>query len=259
MDGRDFDNLLRSLTESRRTVLGGGVGLLSALLGTSSLEAKRKKKKCAKKCPDGCCTSTRGKCIPPAQQNATQCGTGGEICRTNCGSSVPPPPDPKTCGPENCAGGCCAGTTCTLQTNQTCGIGGAACVACGAKEQCFVGKCCGQPGHTCGVDGECCLGNLCDAGTCCAPYGQACQVDADCCQSDSRACENGECVIKTGSACEPLQMCQGNLPCPASAICGECPEGWETCSDGSCCSPDQFCENQGTTARCCPRATGCQA
>ncbi len=258
MDGREFDNLLRSLTESRRTVLGGILAALGVALGTSSVVGKKKKKKCAKKCADGCCTSKRGKCIQPAQQNATQCGTGGEICRTNCGGQSPPLPE--TCGATNCPGGCCAGTTCEFSTKDHCGVGGATCVACAATQDCFVGKCCGVARHTCTSDNDCCINVRCetDRNRCCVDAGSACTSDLDCCNPLERVC-NGVCEIKNGFPCTLMERCEGNQPCPLSLICGECPEGWETCSDDSCCPPDQFCENQGETARCCPKDTGCQA
>lgn len=44
MDGRAFDALLRSLTDSRRSLLGGSLAALGGLLGISASEAKKKKK-----------------------------------------------------------------------------------------------------------------------------------------------------------------------------------------------------------------------
>jgi hypothetical protein len=244
MDGRTFDTWLRTLTESRRSVLRGSLGLIAGMVGVSTIEAKKKKKKCAKKCPDGCCTSTRGKCILPAQQNAEQCGTGGEICRTNCGGQSPPLPE--TCGATNCQGGCCAGTTCEFSTHAHCGIGGAACVPCGATEDCFAGKCCGLTGHVCAGDGECCLNRLCESGKCCSPYSIACSKDSDCCDPDTLVCSNGECLIKNGQPCELLQRCQGNQPCPGSLICGDV-EGCTEEQDDACVA--QF-PNGGCTIAC---------
>jgi hypothetical protein len=81
VDGRRFDDLLRYLTDSRRSLLGGSLAAIGGLLGISAADAKKKKKKpCKKKCQDGCCTNKYGKCIKPAQQTPTQCGTGGAIC-----------------------------------------------------------------------------------------------------------------------------------------------------------------------------------
>ncbi|MCA9877979.1 MAG: hypothetical protein KC442_09355 [Thermomicrobiales bacterium] len=49
MDGRSFDNLLRSLTESRRSLVGSALAAGGIIAGLTSTEAKRKKKKkCAK-------------------------------------------------------------------------------------------------------------------------------------------------------------------------------------------------------------------
>ena len=97
MDGHQFDDLLRALSRSRRTLLGAALAAAVGVSELSVIDAKKKKKKkpCKKKCATGCCTSKYGKCIQPSQQTSTQCGTGGEICRsTNCGgagSNAPPP------------------------------------------------------------------------------------------------------------------------------------------------------------------------
>lgn len=88
MDASLFDRLTRLLDarRSRRVAsfLMGGLAVTNLLPG-SPVEAKKKKKKCAKKCAGGCCTSKYGKCVPPAEQSAALCGTGGAICqRTGC-------------------------------------------------------------------------------------------------------------------------------------------------------------------------------
>lgn len=83
-----FDQAVRQvgIQASRRMalhVLVTGVASAAAITRPSSADAKKKKKKnCAKKCLNGCCTSPKGKCIQPAQQSATRCGVGGAICQS---------------------------------------------------------------------------------------------------------------------------------------------------------------------------------
>src|SRR5687767_12317879 len=131
MDGHQFDDMLRALSESRRSLLGAALAAAGGLAGFTTIDAKKKKKKkCAKKCKDGCCTGKNGKCVKPAQQNATQCGTGGEICRrTGCGG-----------GGDTCATtceGCCAGNACIeAPTDDQCGNNGSTCVPCVGEEIC---------------------------------------------------------------------------------------------------------------------------
>ncbi|MCA9877978.1 MAG: hypothetical protein KC442_09350 [Thermomicrobiales bacterium] len=243
MDGRQFDILLRDLSNSRRSLAGAALAAAGVLLGlVPTIAKKKKKKKCAKKCKDGCCTGKFGKCVKPAQQDATRCGNGGEICRTNCGDGV----DGDTCD-SDCAG-CCQGNACLISTDEHCGYQGRACVACGAKEECGIaGTCCGLQGHACTTIDDCCMNRLCDPDrkVCCSVYGVACSTDLDCCDPDSMVCENGECLIRSGSPCELLQMCEGLYSCPSSLTCcaangrhcefdGDCCEDEDTCDDGIC-------------------------
>lgn len=244
MDGRSFDNLLRSLTKSRRSLVGSALTAGGILAGLTSAEAKKKKKKCAKKCKDGCCTKKYGKCIRPAQQSSTRCGSGGEICRTNCEGPV--------CD-EDCIG-CCDGPTCIEDTSDAqCGGGGAACFPCGADQSCTGLACCGKLGRTCSADEPCCLtGKLaCESGKCCVNNDGPCTKSSDCCPLGSeQICDNGTCVIPTGLACQPGWMCQGDTLCPGSGICGgpnDCTQACaefgqcvtETCfGDLLCCTPE---------------------
>lgn len=113
MDGSQFDRLARvyGVARSRRAVTALLGGLVAApILATVDVDARKKhkrKKTCAKKCPNGCCTGKNGSCIQPAQQSQSVCGTGGEICRSTgcpeCTASLPCP-----------TGQCCRG-------NGTCG------------------------------------------------------------------------------------------------------------------------------------------
>lgn len=161
MDGRQFDDLLRSLPGTRRAALAS---LLAALGGLSNLPAadarKRKKKRCR-----GCrvCTScVKGKCVAV--------------------------PDHSPCGGacQECAGGQCvnkpAGTPCGGDSQCREGV-------CNPRPQCIsagVGGCTAVP--------NCCSG-ACDdppAGGVCtqASVGQQCKVNADC---TSGACVGYRC------------------------------------------------------------------
>lgn len=107
MDAIPFDRLARVFggVRTRRATLAMVGGTFAApVLDDFGAAGKRKKKKktCAKKCKDGCCTSRRGTCIKPAQQDTTRCGTGGGICQSTgcrCSDTLPCP-----------TGQCCDGT-----------------------------------------------------------------------------------------------------------------------------------------------------
>lgn len=257
MDGRQFDNLLRSWSDSRRTVLGGVIAAAAGLLGISQVDAKKKKKKkpCAKKCQSGCCTGKFGKCIQPAQQNSTQCGSGGEICRSNCGGGG--------CG-AGCES-CCAGGVCIDKediSNQQCGTGGETCFACPPGQACNApGEgCCAPHGETCRTNGVACCSSLFEAcgpnNKCCSETGGSCQGTGDCCDQDKNVCDQGRCVLKPGEMCsggpEPL-MCVTPLSCtPLGGISLCCAANGKRCrDDDDCCDPDEeICESNGDHKVC---------
>jgi hypothetical protein len=255
MDGRQFDDFLRHLSNSRRSLLGTALAAAGVITGLSATDAKKKKKKkCARKCKDGCCTKKYGKCIKPAQQNATQCGTGGEICRTNCGGGG-------ACG-AGCEG-CCANGECldaSQVSNEQCGTGGQACFACPAGQACNAPDegCCARQGAACGNNGvECCSHLLVTCGPdnfCCVENGGACEQASDCCTDvPGQICDNGMCVVPTGNTCQPGWICEGGLSCPASNMCEVCPEGQIICGGSGCCPSGNCCEHSGTccTFQCC--------
>ncbi len=136
MDRSRFDRLAQSLgaSHTRRTTLAAFASALAVTLpGEFEVQGKRKrrKKKCAKSCKDGCCTSKFGKCVKPGQQSITQCGTGGGICQSSgctCSGNRPCP-----------AGQCCDGTG-------TCG-------ECKVFATSTMGP--GDIGGLAGADGEC--------------------------------------------------------------------------------------------------------
>jgi len=131
MDHSRFDQIaravgVRSTRRSAVTVLGGA--LVVSLLTSTRSDAKKKKKKCKKKCKDGCCTSKYGKCIQPAQQGTTQCGSGGAICQRTgcpaCTASIPCPANQCCTGNGTC-GLCLAFVTSSGQNGNLGGLAGA--------------------------------------------------------------------------------------------------------------------------------------
>ena len=135
MDSAQFDQLTRSLTAllTRRNVVALGSALGLPVLAVSDADAK-KKKKCAKKCKDGCCTGKKGKCIRPDQQDLGRCGTGGEICRStgcmgtcpNCRCSAAAPcPAGQCCSGSGTCGPCLVFLSSTKQSGRLGGLKGA--------------------------------------------------------------------------------------------------------------------------------------
>lgn len=130
MDGSQFDQLARALAtvRTRRTALAAaGGGLAAPALARLDVSGKHKKrKKCAKKCRDGCCTSKFGRCIKPAQQNTSQCGTGGGICQNSCPCSATLPcPAGQCCNGAGQCGECKVFVTSTKGTGNIGGLAGA--------------------------------------------------------------------------------------------------------------------------------------
>lgn len=243
MDGHLFDDLARNFVQSRRTLLGA-LAAGSALAAAAASAKKKKKKPCKKKCKDGCCTGKHGKCIKPAQQSSTRCGTGGEICRTNCEGTV--------CDAD--CPGCCHGTTCVESySDAQCGAEGDACFPCAAGRTCIGHACCGNLGSTCnGSDEFCCIGLGCEDDACCVNNNQQCSESSDCCKlGAAQICDNGTCVIPNGSSCQPGWMCQGNLPCPGSGICGDPGDCTVPCAELGQCS-EKICID---VLNCCTQAT----
>ena len=127
-DGR-FDAVLRSLTESRRSVLGGAAAV--ALLGFAERGAARKKPKKKKgkaDCPKAL-KKINGRCARPCQ-DAGSCGGAGYCMATFDDGDV---------GPKVCVliGGLFAldiGEQCDLLGERPCNLPS----DCGAKETCVV-------------------------------------------------------------------------------------------------------------------------
>lgn len=212
MDGHHFDNLLRELTNSRRSLLGAG---LAALLGgmsatDSRISAKGKGKKKKKK-------------------------------------KTPPPP---LCGPSNCDG-CCNGNTCVAKDNSrvntACGIGGAPCETCNPNVRCDQDRrtcvcdeqscfgCCtedrktcrdGDDDNACGKDGDFC---------------QDCTTQSRTCDASTRVCSPTACTPD----CPEGQECVNGSCCPSNRACLSAYGG-----QGACCTYDDCCQPQDVGCLC---------
>ncbi len=131
MDHLRFDQFARAVGAQRTrrsaaALLAGGLAV--PLLSSTLTDAKKKKKKCKKKCKDGCCTSKYGKCIQPAQQSTTQCGSGGATCqRSGCPACTPSRPCPtgQCCSGNGTCGLCLAFVTSSAQNGNLGGLTGA--------------------------------------------------------------------------------------------------------------------------------------
>lgn len=134
MDGSHFYHIARSLNalRTRRSAVASlGAALSTPVLATLDANARKKHKKrkktCAQKCPDGCCTSKKGQCVRPGQQSLSQCGTGGEICRSTgcrCSASLPCP-EGQCCDGDGACGSCLVFMTSTKHAGDLGGLTGA--------------------------------------------------------------------------------------------------------------------------------------
>lgn len=125
----DWVARLAGAQRTRRSAAAALAGVLAAPLVTGpSADAKKKKKPCRKKCKDGCCTSKFGKCIQPAQQSPTQCGSGGAICQqVGCPVCTPgiPCPTGQCCSGTGTCGSCLAFVTSSVQNGNLGALTGA--------------------------------------------------------------------------------------------------------------------------------------
>jgi len=235
MDGRTFDAWLRSLTESRRSLLGG---LLVAAAGwnvvahAADAKHKGKGKKHKKKhqqetcghtaCAAGqhCCDDQRGLC----------CSGGAECCNPGAGTGSCCA-EPNRCGqpwgndaaPSECCPPerqwftstglvrCCPAGTRSLGT----GISSDDGPCCPEQKYCSQaptgGTCCGDLAPVC-VDrstGQCCT-EAATCGTDCCGFGEVC-CNGTCC-TFGKICDGGTCKCPAG-----VRECAGTC-CPPTAV-----------------------------------------
>jgi hypothetical protein len=236
MDGAQFDDLLRSLTESRRTVLGGTLAAIGLALGISEANAKGKGK-------------GKGKGNKKKKKNKNTLQNNDD----NDGADNGAPPPPASPPPQIFVSPCPEGEdSCAGRPFDCCEVG---LPICGPNT---TGPnpdhvCCPiQKSHVCVPDevrgmvvGICCLPqekccplrlngtiHCCPPGTICCPGGSGehagcCQPDQTCCSVDANCGQNMQCSTK--GCCEPKI-----LPClPPNELCGT-----ECCSPGMGCHPE---------------------
>ena len=162
--------------------------------------------------------------------------------------SSPPPSEASTCGPESCEGCCQDGVCIAGGTDDVCGAGGVACVACPAPSICYkpAGTCLLWMSLDCGPANcpGCCAGSYCYLGaqdTRCGHAGQACQT----CSPDAGT---GTCTSVADGGGE----CNGGQPCGPSNCYG--------CCSGNACvvgDSDEACGSNGVTCQACPTTQDC--
>jgi hypothetical protein len=149
MDGMKLDGMVRSLTDTRRSLLGGALALAGGWLGIDTTDAKkRRKRKPRKKLKQRAAAPNAFGCIDVGElcQNAAQCCSG--ICAGKKGK--------RTCRAHD-VGDCRAGAEPDI-----CGVADIACTTDGGKS--------GACGTTTGNAGYCLRSGDC----------YACRTDWDC-------------------------------------------------------------------------------
>jgi hypothetical protein len=147
-----------------------------------------------------------------------------------------------TCGAQSCPSGCCLGASCVpvgLQSNATCGFGGAACLGCDANAGCVNGQCVQGPqpidgGPPALVGGPCAEDMQCgtDGLSFCIPD-QSGFPGGYC----SRLCDMAPCP--SGSECIEAQTQGGdiiNLCLVSCTTASQCRMGY-TCDQSFCLPP----------------------
>ncbi|MBZ5637609.1 MAG: hypothetical protein LAO51_02510 [Acidobacteriia bacterium] len=217
----------------------------------------------ATSCPNSCCSG--GTCATPS---VSACGGGGGACVTcdpitenscvngvcQCGSGLACSAGQQcvngacVCNTASCPTGCCSGTTCTTPSVSACGIGGVACLACGADaDSCVDGACqCGSApacgagqrcsNGTCVCDSVSCPNGCCSGSVCTTPSVSACGTGGGACVTcdaiTANSCVNGVCQCGSGPACSAGQQCvNGACVCNATSCASGC------CSGTTCTAP----------------------
>lgn len=248
MDSSPFDDLLRRLTNSRRSLVSGSVAALAGWLGVAAVDAKKKKKQpCKKKCYDGCCTKKYGKCIPFSQQTPGACGTGGQICG-QCGGFSP------SCADGGCTGCCTEDDQVCLSAGDQdaahCGSDGDTCQPCAGSRRCQDQHCCAPLADFCDTSFDCCDDDAsCPFGFCCKANGDSCDRAQDCCNSLDR-CVDATCCRDVRAACDETTVCCDNIPCQGGVCCqpllAECRVSLDECCAGLDCSSGRCCAQNGS-------------
>lgn len=283
MDGLQFDDLLRSLTESRRSLLAGMLAGVTGLSSLNGADAKKKggkgkgkggrKGKKGKKRPtacnastcNGCCESPEGDCLQGDDHDV--CGKSGETCHACdtlgiCDNNECCIPLGGACQYGKCCkfpktecsdGYCCVGVyrPCE-QPNPFCCAG----TSCVAEQGSLSRVCCPDSqvcGSTCCEPGLSCLDPTTEnCGFTCSNNGGTCLIDANCCEDEDR-CDGGTCKRRHREFCEAGIICEDAHPICAQNRCLRCalPQ-IETGTSEVCCHPSYSCDAaNGGVGACC--------
>lgn len=205
MDGRQFDALLLSLTESRRFLLKGTLAAAAAWAGRASTEAKKNKNKKRK---------GKGK---KKRQDDGGCPEGQVASETFC-IPIPdtcPGPNQVQC-PGQIPGNCCP------ESDPVCGP---------HYDDINAHKCCPHSRQVCPRDPRNPVGSCCPLYEyrCCPP---ALDRTIRCCGVHLNCSEGREDGDRSGACCQ-------FFPCKST---DDCPNERHVCSDAGCCVPGVICE-----------------
>ena len=183
MDGQQFDELVLSLTASRRLLLGGALATAAGWLGVSDADAKKNRHKKKKK----------------------------KACRRNCSD--------RTCGSDGCGGSCGACGANQLCRGGTCCVPDPVATTCAGRCGTWTNNC-GQPvtcpscptGQQCLSNGSC--AQACGPGIACPSYCQGCSVP----NTEGAT----HCVAGNDPTACPTQTCSSTADCPTGKHCQMC-------------------------------------
>jgi hypothetical protein len=201
MDGHTFDDLLRSLVQSRRAFLAGTAAFAVGWLGVSDAAARnsRKTKKRKRRRKEEQKKKTTQQQTPEPTPQPTP------VCTPSCGD--------RTCGDDGCGGSCGA-----CGANQACQGGSCVCVPEAPAITC--GGRCGTRTNTCGqaVACPCPSGQTCLSNGSCATV---CAANADC----AGAC--GGLAGCSNPSIEGVRHCVAGpvLPTAVCTTTADCPHG----------------------------------
>lgn len=195
MDGSRFDNLIRSLTKSRRSLLGGSLAMATGWLGVSASDARKKRKrkrKRKKKEQPSPLPPTTPPPPPPLPQTPNEygcfevgdpCTSAADCCSSICEGNVCRAHDTGICSQDK--PGVCSATTTDVPT-----------FVCGNDCYCF---------HTTAGSNYCAVPPAAVGSPKCAD----CKKDADCLALG----------YPSGSACVPVALGHCSGRCASGMAC----------------------------------------
>jgi hypothetical protein len=178
MEHRQFDDLIRSLTKSRRSLFGGALAAAAGWLGLSAADAKKRRKKRKK----------RSKRQQVGTSNAFGCLDVGDPCASAdqcCSGICTGKKGKRTCRAHD-TGGCPAGHDAfgddAVSCQTSAGIWGKCGTTTGNAGYCVGGGDC----HPCANDADC--RSLCGPQAACVVSPQGCAIGTACVDSGGGLC-----------------------------------------------------------------------